>query len=46
VAADVTKPFREQHAGLEVEFVGLEGLIARATASRRAGTSRKRGGQR
>jgi len=28
VAADVTRPFREEHAGLAVEFVGLEGLIA------------------
>lgn len=32
VAADVTAPFREEHAGLQVEFVGLQGLIARIGA--------------
>lgn len=34
VAPDVAKPFHEMHAGLKIEFVGLEGLIARATAKR------------
>jgi hypothetical protein len=34
VAADVSKPFREGHAGLTIEFVGLDGLIARITANR------------
>jgi predicted AAA+ superfamily ATPase len=34
VAADVAKPFHELHAGLKIEFVGLEGLIARVTAKR------------
>jgi hypothetical protein len=29
VATDVAKPFVEKHAGLRVEFVGLEGLIRR-----------------
>jgi hypothetical protein len=29
VATDVTKPFRERHAGLRIEFVGLEDLIRR-----------------
>jgi len=29
VAADVVKPFVEKHAGLHVEFIGLEGLILR-----------------
>lgn len=33
VAADVTRPLREVHAGLEVEFVGLEGLIERLAAT-------------
>jgi hypothetical protein len=43
VAADVTEPFRERHAGLEVEFVGLEGLIARLVPA--AGASGRRGGR-
>lgn len=34
VAMDVTKPFREAHAGLEIEFVDLDGLIARTAAKR------------
>ena len=29
VATDVPRPFRERHAGLEIEFVGLEQLIER-----------------
>jgi predicted AAA+ superfamily ATPase len=29
VATDVVKPFAEKHAGLDVEFVGLNGLIRR-----------------
>jgi len=33
-APDVTKPFHERHAGLDVEFVGLDGLIARLAGSR------------
>ena len=33
VATDVTKPFAEKHAGLRVEFAGLEGLIRRLRAS-------------
>jgi hypothetical protein len=32
VATDVAKPFRERYADLEVEFVGLDGLIARIGA--------------
>lgn len=32
VALDVAKPFRERHAGLEIEFVGLEQLIERIAA--------------
>ena len=34
VTTDVTKPFRETHAGLEIEFVGLDGLIGRIEAKR------------
>jgi len=33
VAADVAKPFVEKHAGLRVEFIGLEGLIRRLGGS-------------
>ena len=34
VAADLTKSFREEHAGLEIEFVDPDGLIARIAAKR------------
>jgi hypothetical protein len=32
VAQDVKKPFSETHAGLRVDFVGLEGLLERLGA--------------
>ncbi len=32
VAPDVKRPFREAHAGLEVEFVGLDALVARVAS--------------
>jgi predicted AAA+ superfamily ATPase len=34
VAADVTKPFVETHAGLRVEFTHLDGLVRRAQQTR------------
>jgi predicted AAA+ superfamily ATPase len=34
VAADVTKPFVETHAGLRVEFTNLDGLVRRAQQQR------------
>ena len=34
VAPNVAKPSREVHAGLEVQFLDLDGLIARITAKR------------
>jgi hypothetical protein len=37
VAADVERPFREEHAGLAVEFIGLDGLVARIAARGRRG---------
>lgn len=40
VAADVAKPFAEKHAGLRVEFVGLDGLIRRLEGRRQISPSR------
>ena len=35
VARDVQRPFKERHAGVDVEFLGLEALIARLGGSER-----------
>ena len=42
VAPDVTRPFSERHAGLQVEFIGLDGLIRRVQGARRDATRPKK----